>query len=185
MIDADHLQHGRQPVDPVVGVVGRGEPAEVDPGPADGEHREKEAASPAAIWPPASTWANCAAATPNATTKVRSNSSSSGVATRCDSCGSRPVIRRTRCTSLAGRCVSSLTDRPLSCWPSTLPLRGQVVGVAVAAVRRSRRAHAFRRTTTSSLTTLVEIERVAATTELVLTAVRALLAAAARHRSVV
>ena len=33
----DHLHHRRQPVDPVVGVVGRGEPREVDPRPDDRE----------------------------------------------------------------------------------------------------------------------------------------------------
>ena len=35
-------------VDPVVGVVGRREPAEIDPGPADGERREREAGQPGA-----------------------------------------------------------------------------------------------------------------------------------------
>jgi hypothetical protein len=40
--DADHLQHRQQAVDPVVRVVRRGEPAEVDPRPADGECREGE-----------------------------------------------------------------------------------------------------------------------------------------------
>ena len=37
---ADHLHHGHQPVDPVIGVIRRGEPAVVDPRPADGEHRD-------------------------------------------------------------------------------------------------------------------------------------------------
>ena len=50
--------------------------------------------------------ANSDAATPNAMTNVRSNSSSSGVATRWRSCGSRPAMRRTRCaTTLAERLV--------------------------------------------------------------------------------
>jgi hypothetical protein len=46
---------------------------------------------------------------PNAITNVRSNSNSSGVATRCTSCGSRPDIRRMRCTStlLPGGCDST------------------------------------------------------------------------------
>ena len=41
---ADHLQHRGEPVDPVVGVVGRREPGEVDPRPGDREraHREPE-----------------------------------------------------------------------------------------------------------------------------------------------
>ena len=38
----DHLDHGREPVDPVVGVEGRGEPGEVDPRPGDREHGEAE-----------------------------------------------------------------------------------------------------------------------------------------------
>ena len=40
---ADHLDHGEQPEEPVVGVVGGGEPREVDPGPRDRERREHEA----------------------------------------------------------------------------------------------------------------------------------------------
>ena len=40
---ADHLHHGDEPENPVVGVIGRGEPREIDPGPADGEAREAEA----------------------------------------------------------------------------------------------------------------------------------------------
>ena len=44
--DAHHLQHRRQPVHPVVGVIGRGEPAEVDPRPTDGERGEGEADQP-------------------------------------------------------------------------------------------------------------------------------------------
>ena len=39
----DHLHHRGQAVDPVVGVVGRREPGEVDPGPGDGEGAEAEA----------------------------------------------------------------------------------------------------------------------------------------------
>ena len=40
---ADHLHHGDDPENPVVGVIGRGEPGEIDPGPADGEARKAEA----------------------------------------------------------------------------------------------------------------------------------------------
>ena len=40
--DADHLHHRQQAVDPVVGVVGRGEPRVLDPCPDDGEHGEAE-----------------------------------------------------------------------------------------------------------------------------------------------
>ena len=42
--DTDHLHEGRDAVEPVVGVEGRGEPGEVDPRPADREHREREPA---------------------------------------------------------------------------------------------------------------------------------------------
>jgi hypothetical protein len=38
----NHLEHREQPEDPVVGVVGRGEPREVDPRPADRERDEAE-----------------------------------------------------------------------------------------------------------------------------------------------
>ena len=41
--DPDHLHHRRQAEDPVVGVVGRGEPRVVQPGPAHGEGGEGEA----------------------------------------------------------------------------------------------------------------------------------------------
>ena len=40
---ADHLHHGDDAEDPVVGVVGGSEPREVRPGPADAEAREAEA----------------------------------------------------------------------------------------------------------------------------------------------
>ncbi len=40
---ADHQHHGRQPEQPVVGVIGRGKPCEIDPRPADGEARQAEA----------------------------------------------------------------------------------------------------------------------------------------------
>lgn len=43
---ADHLHHGDQAVDPVVRVIGRGEPGEIDPGPADGEAGKAEAEQP-------------------------------------------------------------------------------------------------------------------------------------------
>ena len=56
-----------------------------------------KAVSPAAKWPSASKCANCSPATPNATTKVRSYNSSSGVAARCRSFGSRPDITCKRC----------------------------------------------------------------------------------------
>ena len=52
---------------------------------------------PAATCPSASRWASSDAATPNATTKVRSKSNSRGVATRWGSSGSRPDIGRSRC----------------------------------------------------------------------------------------
>ena len=38
----DHLHHRHQPVHPVVGVIGRREPAEIDPGPTDRERGEHE-----------------------------------------------------------------------------------------------------------------------------------------------
>ena len=40
---ADHLHHGHDPEQPVVGVVGRGEPREIDPGPADRKARKAKA----------------------------------------------------------------------------------------------------------------------------------------------
>src|ERR1700722_14104265 len=45
-------------------------------------------------WPSASTEATSEAARPKLVANVRSNRSSSGVAARCVSCGSRPVMRR-------------------------------------------------------------------------------------------
>ena len=45
--DADHLHQGREPEQPVVVVERGGEPGVVDPGPADREHREHEAAQTA------------------------------------------------------------------------------------------------------------------------------------------
>ena len=87
---ADDLQDGQQPVADVVVVVGRGEPAEVQPGPPDGEEghqvaehgrhrRARPSARGAGPPPPGST----------ATTKQRSVSSSSSEATRPCSSGSR------------------------------------------------------------------------------------------------
>src|ERR1700733_15050617 len=58
-------------------------------------------ASPAPMWLLTSMCANSDAATPKATTNVRSNSSSNGVAARCGGGGSRPDIRRSRCASTA------------------------------------------------------------------------------------
>src|SRR6476469_3993788 len=52
-------------------------------------------------WPSARPWCHWAAAPAMATTKTRSKNSSSGVATRCVSCGSRGCIRRWRGTTLA------------------------------------------------------------------------------------
>jgi hypothetical protein len=43
---ADHLHHGHYAVDPVIGVVGRREPGEVDPRQADRERREDEGGQP-------------------------------------------------------------------------------------------------------------------------------------------
>src|ERR1700758_3180016 len=49
---------------------------------------------PATTWPSASTEAASEAARPKLVANVKSNRSSSGVAARCASCGSRPVMRR-------------------------------------------------------------------------------------------
>ena len=59
---------------------------------------------PALTWPAARRWASSSAAVPNAITNARSNSSSSGVAVRPRSCGSRPDIVTAVC-----RTVLSLT----------------------------------------------------------------------------
>ena len=69
-------------------------------------------ANPAPTWPDANMCASCDAATPKATTNVRSNSNSSGVATRWGSWGSRPDIRRSRCArpSLVWWLPGSLTQ---------------------------------------------------------------------------
>jgi hypothetical protein len=48
---ADHLHHRQEPVAPVVHVVRRREPREVDPGPRDGEARVEKAADPGADVP--------------------------------------------------------------------------------------------------------------------------------------
>ena len=48
---ADHLHERRQPEEPVVGVVGRGEPRVVQPRPDDPEGREREAGDPGARVP--------------------------------------------------------------------------------------------------------------------------------------
>jgi hypothetical protein len=40
---ADHLHHRDEPEDPVIGIIGRGEPGEIDPGPADGKARKAKA----------------------------------------------------------------------------------------------------------------------------------------------
>ena len=48
--------------------------------------------------------------------KVRSNSSSSGVATRCASCGSRPAIRRRRLWRHPAAEAGILMGSPLSRW---------------------------------------------------------------------
>src|SRR5260221_12093384 len=49
---------------------------------------------PAMKWPSASTEADSEAARPKLVANVKSNRSSSGVAARCASCGSRPAMRR-------------------------------------------------------------------------------------------
>ncbi len=87
---ADHLDHGRDAEHPVVRVIGRGEPREVDPRPADRESwRRRSRSAPRHNGPSASAWAKREAARPKLSTKVRSKSNSSGVATRWSSCGSR------------------------------------------------------------------------------------------------
>ena len=54
---------------------------------------------PSLTWPAARRWASSSAAVPNAITNVRSNSSSSGVAVRPVSRGSRPDILTLVCRS--------------------------------------------------------------------------------------
>ncbi len=61
---------------------------------------------PSLTWSSASAWASWSAAAPKAMTKVRSKSSSSGVAARPLSCGSRPTIRRTVCCRASGMAES-------------------------------------------------------------------------------
>ena len=46
---ADHLHHGDDAENPVVGIVGRSEPGKIDPGPADGETCKAEADQGGAI----------------------------------------------------------------------------------------------------------------------------------------
>jgi hypothetical protein len=48
---ADHLHHGRDPINPVVRVESRSEPGKIHPGPAGGEHREAEAQKPGGVVP--------------------------------------------------------------------------------------------------------------------------------------
>src|SRR6478672_2995990 len=73
-------------------------------------------------WPSASPWCHCAAALAMATTKTRSKKSSSGVATRCASCGSRGSMRRDRGTTLTWLTRPSLPSGR-SAVPSLSPAR--------------------------------------------------------------
>ena len=67
---------------------------------------------PAAMWSSARKWANSLPAMPKATTNVRSNSSSSGVAARWDSFGSRPSMRTRRwCCGAASAMARDTIDR--------------------------------------------------------------------------
>ena len=94
--DADHLHHREQTVEPVVRVVRTREPGVVDPGPDDAEAREGERPTAPATWATAIPCASCDAPVATATTNVRSNRSSSVLATRPLSWGSRPDIGRMR-----------------------------------------------------------------------------------------
>ena len=90
---AGDLDERQQPVLDVVGVVGRGEPGEVHPRPPDREEDDQvveEAVARSARRPGRGGAPGRRCAT--ATTKHRSNRSSSGVEARCGSAGSRPVI---------------------------------------------------------------------------------------------
>src|SRR6478735_6875323 len=66
-------------------------------------------------WPSVRPWCHWAAAPAMATTKTRSKNSSSGVATRCVSCGSRGCIRRWRGTTLAWLTCSILPAAAATC----------------------------------------------------------------------
>src|SRR5580693_9351747 len=67
---------------------------------------------PAMKWPSASTEAASEAARPKLVANVKSNRSSSGVAARCVSCGSRPRMRRESCrmTPMPGSIVLVAKD---------------------------------------------------------------------------
>ena len=91
--DAGDLDERQQPVLDVVGVVGGGEPGEVHPRPPDREEDDQVAEDAVGELPSARSWWRNVAAWATATTKQRSNRSSSGVAARCGSAGSRPDIR--------------------------------------------------------------------------------------------
>ncbi len=66
---------------------------------------------PSATWSWAREWASASAATPKAITKVRSKSSSRGVAARCAWCGSRPRMATRPCRVLSGMGRSLGTGR--------------------------------------------------------------------------
>jgi hypothetical protein len=91
---ADHLHHGGDAEEPVVGAVRRGEPREVGPRPADGKAREAEAERARPVVTVGERMRELRGCEPKLTTNVRSNSSSSGVAGRWVSCRSRPPMRR-------------------------------------------------------------------------------------------
>ena len=81
-------------------------------------------------WSSASACASSLAAMPKATTNVRSNRSSSGVAARCDSAGSRPRIGLSRCASgLVMRTCSQRAARIAS-----RAMSSRVLGVALLAL---------------------------------------------------
>ena len=91
--DAGDLDERQQPVLDVVGVVGGGEPGEVHPRPPDREEDDQVAQRRRGRTAPRQgRGGGTVAAWATATTKQRSNRSSSGVDARCASAGSRPDI---------------------------------------------------------------------------------------------
>ena len=125
---AGHLQQGQQPVADVVGVEGRGEPGEVEPGPVDGEEQHQVAADAVADLAGLDAVSKSEASRPTATTKVRSNSSSSGVETRWSPrCRGRPSAPSTashwgwrRSCFVFARFVRRGRCADCACWPVRL-----------------------------------------------------------------
>ena len=92
----DDLHEGEKPVSRVIGVVGRGEPGEVHPGPPDGEeHRDVADEARAEVIRERLSFSS-RAAWETATTKQRSKSSSSGVEARWGSSVLRATIGRSQ-----------------------------------------------------------------------------------------